>query len=95
MRRADILARVDELIEEGRLETSGGPYPVLRVAGVSFRIAVLVSGEGSNLQALLDTVHGQRRHRDRRRCVVEPRRGARARAGRAAGVETAVFALAD
>ncbi len=32
MRRADILARVDELIAEGRLETTGGPYPVLRVA---------------------------------------------------------------
>jgi ATP-dependent DNA helicase RecQ len=32
MRRADILARVDELIGQGRLETSGGPYPVLRVA---------------------------------------------------------------
>jgi ATP-dependent DNA helicase RecQ len=32
MRRADILARVDELIEDGRLETTGGPYPVLRVA---------------------------------------------------------------
>ncbi len=32
MRRADILARVDELIGEGRLQTSGGPYPVLRVA---------------------------------------------------------------
>jgi ATP-dependent DNA helicase RecQ len=32
MRRADILARVDELIEQGRLETSGGPYPVLRIA---------------------------------------------------------------
>jgi ATP-dependent DNA helicase RecQ len=32
MRRADILSRVDELIEEGRLETTGGPYPVLRVA---------------------------------------------------------------
>jgi ATP-dependent DNA helicase RecQ len=32
MRRADILARVDELIEEGRLETSGGAYPVLRVS---------------------------------------------------------------
>jgi ATP-dependent DNA helicase RecQ len=31
MRRADILARVDELIEAGRLETSGGPYPVLRL----------------------------------------------------------------
>jgi ATP-dependent DNA helicase RecQ len=32
MRRADILARVDELIEAGRLETTDGPYPVLRVA---------------------------------------------------------------
>jgi ATP-dependent DNA helicase RecQ len=31
MRRADILARVDELIDSGRLETTGGPYPVLRV----------------------------------------------------------------
>ena len=31
MRRADILARVDELIEEGRLETTGGAYPVLRM----------------------------------------------------------------
>jgi ATP-dependent DNA helicase RecQ len=30
MRRADILARVDALIDDGRLETSGGPYPVLR-----------------------------------------------------------------
>jgi ATP-dependent DNA helicase RecQ len=32
LRRADILARVDELIGEGRLETTDGPYPVLRVA---------------------------------------------------------------
>jgi ATP-dependent DNA helicase RecQ len=31
MRRADILARVDELLADGRLATSGGPYPVLRV----------------------------------------------------------------
>jgi ATP-dependent DNA helicase RecQ len=31
MRRADILSRVDELIQEGRLETTRGPYPVLRV----------------------------------------------------------------
>ena len=29
MRRADILARIDELIEDKRLQTSGGPYPVL------------------------------------------------------------------
>jgi ATP-dependent DNA helicase RecQ len=31
LRRAEILARVDRLIGEGRLETSGGPYPTLRV----------------------------------------------------------------
>ena len=31
LRRAEILARVDELIDEGRLETTGGPYPVLRL----------------------------------------------------------------
>jgi len=29
-RRADILERIDELIEEGRLATSGGAYPVLK-----------------------------------------------------------------
>ncbi|HYP47686.1 MAG TPA: RecQ family ATP-dependent DNA helicase, partial [Thermoleophilaceae bacterium] len=31
LRRADIVARVDELISDGRLETTGGAYPVLRV----------------------------------------------------------------
>jgi ATP-dependent DNA helicase RecQ len=31
LRRAEILARVDRLIGEGRLETSGGPYPTLRL----------------------------------------------------------------
>jgi ATP-dependent DNA helicase RecQ len=31
LRRADILARVDELIDAGQLETTGGPYPVLRL----------------------------------------------------------------
>jgi ATP-dependent DNA helicase RecQ len=31
MRRADIVARVDALISEGRLETTGGAYPVLRL----------------------------------------------------------------
>jgi ATP-dependent DNA helicase RecQ len=30
-RRADIVARIDELIEEGRLATTSGPYPVLHV----------------------------------------------------------------
>jgi ATP-dependent DNA helicase RecQ len=32
MRRAKILERVDELISEGRLQTTGGAYPVLKVA---------------------------------------------------------------
>jgi ATP-dependent DNA helicase RecQ len=32
LRRADILTRVDELIEEGRIGTTGGPYPVLCAA---------------------------------------------------------------
>jgi ATP-dependent DNA helicase RecQ len=35
MRRADILARVDALIDVGRLETTGGPYPVLRLPRVA------------------------------------------------------------
>ena len=30
MRRADILGRIDELIEDKRLATSGGAYPVLK-----------------------------------------------------------------
>ena len=35
MRRADILARIDELIEERRLAVSGGPYPVLKPPSAS------------------------------------------------------------
>ncbi len=61
---------------------------------MSFRVAVLVSGEGSNLQALLDSVHG----RDGIEIVgvASSRADARGleRAERA-GVETAVFSLAD
>ena len=30
MRRADIVSRIDELIEEKKLATSGGAYPVLK-----------------------------------------------------------------
>ena len=60
----------------------------------SFRIVVLASGSGTNLQAILDTLHGQG--------LVEvvgvgsdkPGAGALER-GRRAGVETAVFAAAD
>jgi ATP-dependent DNA helicase RecQ len=35
MRRADILARIDELIEQNRLATTGGTRPVLKVPPVS------------------------------------------------------------
>ena len=57
------------------------------------RVGVLASGEGTNLQALLDTVHGEEA------LVVavaadKPAAAALARA-RDAGVETAVFAIGD
>jgi phosphoribosylglycinamide formyltransferase 1 len=61
---------------------------------VSFRIAVLISGEGSNLQALLDNVHG----RDGIEIVGVVSSRAEARGlerAHAAEIETAVFSLAD
>jgi phosphoribosylglycinamide formyltransferase-1 len=64
-------------------------------------VAVLISGAGTNLQALLDTVHRQPVAPDSPAtveiaCVASSRAGAAglARAERA-GVETAVFAIAD
>jgi len=60
---------------------------------VSFPVVVLVSGEGSNLQALLDRVHG----RDVEIVgVASSRAGVRAlERALQAGVETAVFAAGD
>jgi len=61
---------------------------------VSFAIAVLISGEGSNLQALLDSVHGK----DGIEIVGVASSRAEARGlerAERAGVETAIFALAD
>jgi phosphoribosylglycinamide formyltransferase 1 len=60
---------------------------------VSFRVAVLISGEGTNLQALLDTVHG------REGIEIVAVAASRADApglerAKRAGVETGVFALA-
>jgi phosphoribosylglycinamide formyltransferase-1 len=60
---------------------------------VSFRIAVLVSGEGSNLQALIDELHD-----DAIQIVgvVASRPDARGlERGERAGIETAVFSLAE
>jgi phosphoribosylglycinamide formyltransferase-1 len=61
---------------------------------VAFRVAVLISGEGTNLQALLDTVHGT----DSIEVVGVGSSRADARGlerARAAGVPTAVFAIPD
>jgi phosphoribosylglycinamide formyltransferase 1 len=58
------------------------------------RVAVLVSGEGTNLQAVLDSVHG--REGIEVVGVAASRPGAPAlRRAEAAGVETEVFAAAD
>lgn len=61
------------------------------MTGAGLRIGVLVSGEGTNLQAILDTVHG--REGIEVVGVAASREDARAlERARAAGVETAVFA---
>jgi phosphoribosylglycinamide formyltransferase-1 len=61
---------------------------------VSFDIAVLVSGEGTNLQALLDSVHGREGIEIVAVAASRVEAGGLARAQRA-GVETGVFALGD
>ncbi len=61
---------------------------------MAFRVGVLISGEGTNLQAILDSVHG----RDDIEVVCVGSSGAGARGlerARSAGVETAVFAAGD
>ena len=61
---------------------------------MSFRIAVLISGEGTNLQALLDSVHG--RDGIEVVAVAASREDARGlERARRAGVESGVFAVAD
>jgi phosphoribosylglycinamide formyltransferase 1 len=61
---------------------------------VSLRVAVLISGAGTNLQALLDTVHGRGGIEIVAVASSTPAAGGLARAQRA-GVETAVFSIAD
>jgi phosphoribosylglycinamide formyltransferase-1 len=61
---------------------------------VPFRVAVLISGAGTNLQALLDTVHGRNGIEIVAVGSSTSAAGGLARAERA-GVETAVFAVAD
>jgi phosphoribosylglycinamide formyltransferase-1 len=67
----------------------------------AFRVAVLISGTGTNLQALLDTVHGRPIPPDgpdtvEIAAVASSRPGAAGlRRAERAGVETAVFAIPD
>jgi phosphoribosylglycinamide formyltransferase 1 len=61
---------------------------------VSFDIAVLLSGEGTNLQALLDSVHGREGIEIVAVGASRVEAGGLARAARA-GIETGVFALSD
>jgi phosphoribosylglycinamide formyltransferase 1 len=61
---------------------------------MSFDIAVLVSGEGTNLQALLDNVHGREGIEIVAVAASRVQAGGLARAQRA-GVETGVFSLGD
>ncbi len=61
---------------------------------MAFRVGVLISGEGTNLQAILDTVHG--RDGIEVVCVGSNREGARGlERARQAGVQTAVHARGD
>jgi len=60
----------------------------------AFRIVVLASGSGTNLQAILDRLHGQGAVEVVGVGSDKPGAGALER-GRRAGVETAVFAAAD
>ena len=61
---------------------------------MALRVGVLISGEGTNLQAILDTFHEGGEVEVV--CVAASRADARGlERGRAAGVETAVFAKAD
>jgi phosphoribosylglycinamide formyltransferase-1 len=67
---------------------------------VAFRLAVLISGEGTNLQAVLDSLHGQEIGGGAGRVevvgVASSRAGARGlERASAAGVETSVFAIAE
>jgi phosphoribosylglycinamide formyltransferase-1 len=63
-------------------------------AGAGGRLAVLLSGEGTNLQAIIDRLHG--RGGVEVVCVASSRASAAGIArARAAGIETEVFAAAD
>lgn len=72
------------------------PETVNQVSGPSavLRVAVLASGEGSNLQAIIDSVHG--RFGVELVCVLSDKPHARAlERARSAGIEAACFTVAE
>ena len=93
-----VLGRVDELIDAGRLRSTGGALPEAARRGSGrvrpLRVGVLASGAGTNLQALLDTVHGQRGARSSPSPPTSPARR-RCERAQAAGVPTRVFPRAE
>ena len=77
------------------MTTSTGPVPPARPASAAHRLVVLVSGSGSNLQALLD-VHDDPAYGARVVGVVSDRPDVQAlERAHAAGVPTAVVRLGD
>jgi ATP-dependent DNA helicase RecQ len=61
LRNDEVLTRVDELIAAGRCARPAGTTPSWRSRreAVAVKLGVLASGSGTNLQALLDSVHAR------------------------------------
>jgi hypothetical protein len=95
LRNDEVLTRVDELIAAGRLRSTGGTTPRWRSRreAVAVKLGVLASGSGTNLQALLDSVHGEG-HPVVAVASDKPQARALQRAGDA-GVATRIFPRAD
>ena len=90
LRSEEVLGRVDELLAAGTLRSTGGRFPKL-ASGMN--VGVLASGNGTNLQALIDRAHG--RDGVVLRGVASDKPGARAlERAREAGIDAEVFPAA-
>src|SRR6202045_2137195 len=90
----DLLSTPRDLFNDGSLTPSvRWVTAIVRAVSEPLPVAVLVSGAGTNLQALLDTVHGREA---KVVAVASNTAGAPALARAAAlGIDTAVFARAE
>ncbi len=89
LRTEEVLGRVDELLAAGTLRSTGGQVPE---AARGMKVAVLASGAGTNLQALIDRSHGRGGVELVAVASDKPDAQALERA-RAAGIATETFAL--